>query len=503
MFKWLKSVHSESLKKAQYETEAVFAIKRFTSVDVRELGTNILNEASNVLWTAFMNIPNSTKEDFVWLSFGQFAQYYPFEIGECMRLCGVEYARSARAQLSPTTLEFLQALDDASNVTEDSSDPGGRTKESADIEWEHEEHFDQPAAHAGQNSTTKRVPRDQELSRHDLLNLDEADNAKILYAIKRAGDIDFRDEQGWTLLHWSAWRGAQKTADWLLRSGACVGARSINGMTPLHLVSDSQMTEILLEFGADVAARTLMGSTPLHHAATNAGRDTRVISTLVNSGADIAARCRNGMDLWWMLQLGEFDDPYEGSNYDKCFGYHVSEVSTKSGSTPLLWASMHQSYTSCLKELVDLGASLEDFDEGGNKAVHWAASSMDDQKAISWLFTHGADIDTTNAVGCTPLHLAASRKNTANICRLLDFGAKSMIPDASGWTALHYLVQARDHSEYTKVEDIYSAAKKILDAGGRADFMGLDGESPWSLIEKNPYLRDSKVFWLLNQMRFL
>ena len=170
MFKWLTSAHNTAWNKAQFEAEAVFAIKRFAAVDVRELGAKTFNQASNKLWASVSHIPNSTKEDFAFLAFGHFAKYYPFEIGEHLRICGIEYARSAREHLSSTILEFVQALDDASSFTAYFLASDERLKESADIEWKRDENFDQAAAQPMQNSTTLDVPT-QEIAPNSLATL--------------------------------------------------------------------------------------------------------------------------------------------------------------------------------------------------------------------------------------------------------------------------------------------------------------------------------------------
>lgn len=111
MFGWLKTAHNQSWNKAKCETEAVFAIQRVAGIDVRELETSVFERVLNETWDAVSKVPESTKEDFVFFSFGQFAYHYPLAIGDHLRMSGIRYARSVHLKLSPTVSDIFLALD--------------------------------------------------------------------------------------------------------------------------------------------------------------------------------------------------------------------------------------------------------------------------------------------------------------------------------------------------------------------------------------------------------
>lgn len=132
----------------------------------------------------------------------------------------------------------------------------------------------------------------------------------------------YRDENGWSDMHYAALfnlpeavsalvdRGADVDAG-LSRDGARFGVRlrrmlaarglgdfdewSRDGETPLHLaawIDARAAVERLLESGADVNARTPYGWTPLHYAASSDAR--AAFDALVAGGADTEARDVNG-----------------------------------------------------------------------------------------------------------------------------------------------------------------------------------------------------------------
>lgn len=75
------------------------------------------------------------------------------------------------------------------------------------------------------------------------------------------------DQNGRTVLHGCANRGAVGPVEWLLRHGADVGAVDGGGDTPLHAAcrrnTSTGVMRLLVDGGADLAARNRQGETPL------------------------------------------------------------------------------------------------------------------------------------------------------------------------------------------------------------------------------------------------
>ena len=83
----------------------------------------------------------------------------------------------------------------------------------------------------------------------------------------------------------------------LIKAGADVEARDNDGATPLHYAASysvPSVLESLIAFGANIEARNNDGATPLHFAVTRHRSDTRIIRDLIGAGANIEARDNDG-----------------------------------------------------------------------------------------------------------------------------------------------------------------------------------------------------------------
>ena len=89
-------------------------------------------------------------------------------------------------------------------------------------------------------------------------------------------DVNAKDDNGWTPLHWAALSGHKEVSEYLITMGADVNAKDGTGMTPLHYAAafdQKEIVELLLASGADVNAKDeprtikngkrVQGSTPL------------------------------------------------------------------------------------------------------------------------------------------------------------------------------------------------------------------------------------------------
>ena len=88
--------------------------------------------------------------------------------------------------------------------------------------------------------------------------------------LRLGGDVNARDKDGNTPLHWAVWYGHDNIVELLLAAGADVNARDEDGKTPLHLAAQwgrEGCARLLLAAGADVNARDNYGNTPLYYAA--------------------------------------------------------------------------------------------------------------------------------------------------------------------------------------------------------------------------------------------
>jgi ankyrin repeat protein len=72
---------------------------------------------------------------------------------------------------------------------------------------------------------------------------------------------------GWSALHWAAWRGHRGAVQLLVKIGADIGSKDKNERTALHLAAlrgHEAVVLLLLEKGANAQAEDRDGKTALH-----------------------------------------------------------------------------------------------------------------------------------------------------------------------------------------------------------------------------------------------
>jgi ankyrin repeat protein len=119
--------------------------------------------------------------------------------------------------------------------------------------------------------TPKRVSFDPQLTQEliDELNKedwDDVDASKIKDLLDRGADLEAKDNDGNTPLHFASMRNDLELAKLLLDKGADLEANNECRRTPLHVATcwnRIEITKFLLERGADVEAKNVYGQTPL------------------------------------------------------------------------------------------------------------------------------------------------------------------------------------------------------------------------------------------------
>ncbi|MEE9368066.1 MAG: ankyrin repeat domain-containing protein [Pontiella sp.] len=125
-----------------------------------------------------------------------------------------------------------------------------------------------------------------------------AKNKSMLHAIAKGDPVDVRNhlllgadvneknKQGWTPLHFATVRGKLECALVLMENGAALNPRTGTEKTPLHFAGERGFLEIikaLVESGADMGAQDDEGWSPLHYAAEKDHVD--VAAYLIAEGA--------------------------------------------------------------------------------------------------------------------------------------------------------------------------------------------------------------------------
>lgn len=119
------------------------------------------------------------------------------------------------------------------------------------------------------------------------------DAAMVRHLLEEAADVNVREGDGMTALHWAAKAGHAGIAEALIHAGAHVDELTrLGAYTPLHLASQgghARIVQALLAAGAEPNARTSTGgATPLHFAAESG--NVEAIVALLDGGADANAR---------------------------------------------------------------------------------------------------------------------------------------------------------------------------------------------------------------------
>ena len=250
--------------------------------------------------------------------------------------------------------------------------------------------------------------------------------------LSAAVDVDARQPDGATALHWAMHREHVEIADLLLRAGADVDAANDLGVTPLLMASargHGVLVERLLAARADPNGALASGETALMAAAragsleavnalldagarVNATESTRgqsalmwaaanrhsaVAQALLDRGADIATRTSTRRRVY---NMGGSRSAGSASR-----GIALEEV-TLGGSTPLLFAARSGDLESA-RLLVAAGADVHDTAADGNTVLNVAVHSGHGTLA-AFLLAEGADPNAA-PLGYTALHAAVLR----------------------------------------------------------------------------------------------
>jgi len=198
----------------------------------------------------------------------------------------------------------------------------------------------------------------------------------------------------------------------------------------------ARIATLLLEKGADIEARDRNGDTPLIAAAGHGEDD--VVRLLLDRGAHIEATDNPGLTALIAAACNcamvDMPDTYDSVGVLLERGANV-EARDKRGRTALM-AAAEWDRPRQVTLLLDRGAKVDAGDKRGNTALHIAALSARSTNAVEILLKRGADIEARNEGGDTPLILAASAGDVKVVQLLLDRRADPQARNKQGNTAL-------------------------------------------------------------------
>jgi ankyrin repeat protein len=269
---------------------------------------------------------------------------------------------------------------------------------------------------------------------------------KSIRALLEGVDVDARDGRGSTPLMLAAAIGSIEAMTLLLDAGADANARNDFGATPLiRAAGDPAKSRILIERGAGLNEQSKQGRTPLMMAARRDG-NSDLVRLMLAKGADPKANDgRGNTALMMAAQMGDVETlrllTAEGADVN---------AANEQGATPL-GNAVCSNRVEAVKFLLSKGAransaivSFGTVRHGpiaiGNLTPLMAASPYGSAELIGELIKAGADVNTKDVRGMTPLMLAvASETQDVNVVNLLlDSGAEPNVKSATGETALDW-----------------------------------------------------------------
>ena len=297
------------------------------------------------------------------------------------------------------------------------------------------------------------------------------DWAAVRTLVAAGADVNARQGDGTTALHWASHRDNREMAARLVRAGAEVNATNDLGVTPLWAACENgspALVAILLGAGADPNRALPFGETPLMTAA-RAG-DADVVGQLLSAGADVDAATDAGAYgaqtalMWAVAQahpavvevlLAHGADVHARSttftetvktiptyaNYGlQCvprYECYITEVRS-GGFTPLLFAARVGDLASA-RLLVAAGADVNESAPDGASAL--AVAALSGQGAVgAFLLDRGADPNADEG-GYAPLHAAILQRDRVLAEALLSAGAN---PDARVSASTRYTRDSAD-----------------------------------------------------------
>lgn len=255
------------------------------------------------------------------------------------------------------------------------------------------------------------------------------DERAVRALIDRGVDVNAREGDGATALHWAVERDAAGIAEALLRAGADVTAANDYGVTAASLAClnrNAAMLESLLAAGSDPNAATSMGETLLMTCVGTGAADA-VAMLLERGAADVNAReasygqtalmraaARDNPEIVRLLLAHGADIHARSTTYllPVSLGNPLDDVGggavmvPQRGYTPLLFAARH-GHVDNVRLLLDAGADVNEAAPTGESALV-VASFSGQGRVAALLLDRGADPNDQGA-GYTPLHTAVVR----------------------------------------------------------------------------------------------
>ncbi|XP_060942072.1 receptor-interacting serine/threonine-protein kinase 4 [Limanda limanda] len=380
----------------------------------------------------------------------------------CKRLSGISSADSAFSSQDSITLSFeKESTYDSAEVQKRKLCEAIRTKDTAKLMK-----ILQP------QDVDLLLDGGGSLLHHSItMNNEEA----LKFLLMNNANPNLANARGSTPLHLATEKHLKPLAELLLgRRSTNINAKDEDQYTALHWAAqngDEAITRLLLDRGAAINETDGQGRTPAHVACQH-GQEN-VIRVLLSRGADVQIK---GKDNWTSLHLAAWQGHL--GIVKLLVKQAVAEVDgqTTDGRTPLHLASKRGQYR-VARILIELGANVHILADWSNTPLHVAAETGHTSTS-RLLIKHKADIHAPNAHGHTPLHLASQQGHLATVKMLIEEGADPYRSTSALRTPCH-LAAENGHCEVLRELLLHCP-----DGGALSDEQGL---SPLHLAVQGGY----------------
>ncbi|XP_054610200.1 rabankyrin-5 isoform X2 [Dunckerocampus dactyliophorus] len=243
-------------------------------------------------------------------------------------------------------------------------------------------------------------------------------------------DFSLKDSVDQTVLGLALWTGMHTIAAQLLGSGASINDTMSNGQTLLHMAiqrQDSKSALFLLEHQADINVRTLEGQTALQLAISN--QLPLVVDAICTRGADMSVVDDKGDPPLWLALENGLEDIASTLVRHGCDATCWSKGPSGCQQT-LLHRAVDENNEVSACFLIRSGCDVnsprrpgpngegEEEARDGQMPLH-LASSWGLEEVVQCLLEFGANVNTQDAEGRTPIHAAISNQHNVIIQLLI------------------------------------------------------------------------------------
>ena len=313
-----------------------------------------------------------------------------------------------------------------------------------------------------------------------LIEAIKARNAEAVRSLlKEKVDVNSRQGDGATALHWATHFSDASMVDVLLRAGAKADVADDTGVTPLYLAClnrQGALVERLLQSRANPNAALVSGETVLMTCARTG--EAAGVRALLARGADVNTK-EPGHDqtaLMWAAAHGHAEA--------------VDALLRKGADVKARSRSFIQTVTSEVTQRAGREELNYDVPRGGSTAILFAARSGDVESA-RLLIAAGADVNDSLPDGASALIVAAHSGNSGVAKLLLEKGA-DVNGAAVGYTALHAAVLRSDLDLVKALLAQNANPNAQITKGTPVRRNSQDFELPKTLIGATPYLLAAK-----------